>query len=54
VRLLLCMDDVRPALEGRPAERLARRLAPDFPGRIPPVFPEQWLAGLRQREPAVA
>ena len=54
VRLLSCFDDLRPALEGRPAERLARQLVPDFPGRVPPVFPPSWLEGLRAREPAAA
>ena len=46
-RLLLCFDDVRSAVEGRPAERLARRLVPDYPGHAPPVFPREWLEPLR-------
>lgn len=46
IRLLLCMDDLRPAIEERPAGELARRVAPDFPGHIRPVFPEQWLEPL--------
>jgi glutathione S-transferase len=44
VRLLMCFDDLRPAIEGRPAGRLARERVPDFPGRVPPVFPAEWLS----------
>jgi len=51
VRLMLTMDDLRPAIESRPAGELAMRLIPDFPGRLPPVFPRQWLQPLRA-EPA--
>jgi len=47
LRLLMTLDDVRPALEGRPTGRLALEVAPSFPGRIPPVFPAEWLAPLR-------
>jgi len=49
VRLLLCFDDLRPLLEGRPAAEHALRVVPDFPGRIPPVYPAEWLPA-----PAVA
>jgi hypothetical protein len=45
--LLMSFDDLRPAIESRPAGQLASRLAPDFPGRTPPVFPGEWLAGVR-------
>jgi glutathione S-transferase len=37
VSLLLTMDDVRPMIEGRPAERLARALVPHQPGHTPGV-----------------
>ena len=47
IRLLMSFDDVRPFVEGRPCGELAKRLLPDFPGRTPPVFPAEWLAGLR-------
>jgi glutathione S-transferase len=47
IRLLMSFDDLRPAIERRPAGQLASRLVPDFPGRTPPVFPGEWLAGLR-------
>jgi glutathione S-transferase len=43
VRLLMCFDDLRADLDGRPAAREAQRLVPDYPGRIPPVFPADWL-----------
>jgi glutathione S-transferase len=46
LRLLMTMDDVRPALEGRPAGRLALDVVPRFPGHVPPVFPAEWLAPL--------
>jgi glutathione S-transferase len=45
VRLLMTLDDLLPQIEGRPAGDLAMRAAPDFPGRTPPVFPPEWLAG---------
>ena len=38
VSLLLTMDDVQPLIEGRPAERLARDVVPEQPGRMPSVF----------------
>ncbi|MDQ3586743.1 MAG: hypothetical protein M3375_00085 [Actinomycetota bacterium] len=39
VRLLLTMDDLRSGIERRPAGAHALRVAPHFPGRIPPVLP---------------
>lgn len=38
ISLLLTMDDVRPMIAGRPAERLARELVPAQPGHMPSVF----------------
>src|SRR3954449_9687297 len=52
LRLLMAHDDLRSALEGRPAGRLALDVVPSFPGRVDPVFPAEWLAPLR--EPAAA
>ena len=43
--LLATMDDVRPLLEGRPALAHAQRVAPDYPGHLPRVFPAAWLPG---------
>jgi glutathione S-transferase len=45
LRQLLGMEDLRPLLEGRPAERLAREVVPDFSARVGPVFPRDWLPG---------
>jgi glutathione S-transferase len=47
VRLAMTFDDLRPAIEKRPAGELALRVVPDFPGRTPPVFPPEWLEGLQ-------
>jgi glutathione S-transferase len=38
VSLLLTMDDLRPTIEGRPAERLAREVVPHQPGHLPRVY----------------
>ena len=35
LRLLLTLDDLREAIDARPAGALARRLFPDYPGRAP-------------------
>lgn len=51
VRLAMSFDDLRPYIEQRPAGQLALRLVPDFPGRTPPVFPADWLQGLRPDVP---
>jgi glutathione S-transferase len=41
--LLATMDDIRPMFEGRPILEHARRVAPGYPGRVPKVFPQDWL-----------
>jgi glutathione S-transferase len=46
IRLLLTFDDLRPALEERPAGKLALRLLPAYPGHVPPVFPKERLPDL--------
>ncbi|MBA2523243.1 MAG: glutathione S-transferase N-terminal domain-containing protein [Solirubrobacterales bacterium] len=43
VALLLTMDDLKPLIAGRPAENLARRIAPAFPGHAAPTLPADWL-----------
>jgi glutathione S-transferase len=48
VRLLMTLDDVRPFVESRPCGEMAKRIVTDFPGRTPPVFPPEWLEGLRR------
>jgi glutathione S-transferase len=48
LRLMMTLDDARPAIEARPAGEHARRVVPDFPGRVGPVFPAPWLEPLRE------
>jgi glutathione S-transferase len=48
VRLLLTFDDLRPAIEGRPAADFAMRHLPRYPLRAPEgTLPADWLASLR-------
>ncbi len=47
IGLAMTLDDLRPAIENRPAGALARRVIPHYPGRMPPVLPAEWLAPLR-------
>jgi glutathione S-transferase len=46
IGLAMTMDDLRPAIENRPAGALAKRVVPTYPGHTPPILPPQWLAGL--------
>jgi glutathione S-transferase len=46
IGLMLTLDDLRPAIENRPAARLAKRVVPNYPGRMPPVLPAEWLDAL--------
>jgi glutathione S-transferase len=41
--LLASHDDLRPLIDARPCGELVRRIAPGYPGRMPPVFPREWL-----------
>ena len=41
--LLMTLEDLRPAIEARPAGELAKRVAPGYPGRMPRVFPPDWI-----------
>jgi glutathione S-transferase len=43
IGLAMTLDDLRPAIENRPAGTLARRVVPNYPGRMPPVLPPEWL-----------
>lgn len=45
--LMMTMDDVKPFIKDRPAGKLATRLMPNFPGQMPPIFPNEWLEPLR-------
>jgi glutathione S-transferase len=47
LRVFLAYDDIRPLVEGRPAEVLATRMLPRYPGPIPPFLPPEWLAQVR-------
>lgn len=47
VRLLMALDDVRPAIASRPAGQLAARVVPDYPGKVPPILPAEWLTPLK-------
>jgi glutathione S-transferase len=53
IGLAMTLDDLRPAIEGRPAGSLAQRVVPNYPGKTPPILPAAWLAPLRG-EPAAA
>jgi glutathione S-transferase len=46
IGLAMTLDDLRPAIENRPAGALARRIVPNYPGRMPAVLPAEWLAPL--------
>jgi glutathione S-transferase len=46
LRLAMSLDDLRPAIEHRPAGELALRVVPDYPGRTPPALPPAWLEPL--------
>ena len=41
--LLASHDDLRPLVAARPAGKLVERIAPGYPGRMPPTFPPDWL-----------
>ena len=51
LRLAMTLDDVRDAIESRPAGELAVRLIPVYPGRVPPILPREWLEPLRASAP---
>lgn len=51
IGLALTMDDLRPAIENRPAAALAKRVVPNYPGRTPPILPAAWLEPLRKSAP---
>ena len=46
IGLAMTLDDLRPAIENRPAGALARRVVPSYPGRMPAVLPAEWLTPL--------
>ena len=54
VRLAMTLQDLRSAIESRPAGELAMRVAPNYPGDTPPVLPSAWLEPLRAPSAAPA
>ena len=48
IALAMTLDDLRPAIENRPAGALAKRVVPNYPGRMPAVLPAEWLTPLHQ------
>jgi glutathione S-transferase len=45
--LAMTLDDLRPAIAHRPAGALAKRVAPNYPGKAAPILPPAWLQQLR-------
>jgi glutathione S-transferase len=43
IGLALTLDDLKPTIEPRPCGALARRIVPNYPGHMPPIFPPAWL-----------
>ncbi|HEV7481673.1 MAG TPA: glutathione S-transferase N-terminal domain-containing protein [Solirubrobacterales bacterium] len=54
IGLAMTLDDLRPAIEARPAGALAKRVVPDYPGKTPPILPAAWLEPLRGKPAAAA
>jgi glutathione S-transferase len=46
IGLAMTLEDLRPAIENRPAGALAKRVVPDYPGNTPPILPRAWLEPL--------
>jgi glutathione S-transferase len=51
LRLAMSLDDLRPAIENRAAGKLALRVVPHYPGRVPPTLPAVWLEPLYSDPP---
>jgi glutathione S-transferase len=53
IRLLMCLEDFREALEARPVGQHAQRVAPEFAGHVPQVLDDESRAtALGQRQTA--
>jgi glutathione S-transferase len=48
IRLAMTLDDLRPFIADRPVGKMAMRVAPDYPGKAPPILPSAWLEPLRE------
>lgn len=44
--LAMTLDDLRPLIENRRAGQYAKRVVDRYPGRVPPVMPDDWLTPL--------
>jgi glutathione S-transferase len=53
IGLAMTLEDLRPAIETRPAGKLARRVVPDYPGNTPSILPPAWLKPLRDAQSAL-
>jgi glutathione S-transferase len=47
IALAMTLDDLRPAIESRPAGALVKRVVPNYPGKAAPILPPAWLQQLR-------
>jgi glutathione S-transferase len=45
--LAMTLDDLRPAIENRPAGELSKRVMPHYAGHTKAILPAEWLAPLR-------
>lgn len=54
IALAMTLQDLRPAIEARPAGKHARRVIPDYPGDAPPILPPAWLQQLRDTTSATS
>jgi glutathione S-transferase len=45
--LAMTLDDLRPAIDDRPAGALAKRAMPHYPGKAAPILPPAWLQQMR-------
>lgn len=54
IGLAMTLDDLRPAIENRPAGALAKRVVPNYPGKTPPILPPAWLQQLRDATPVAS
>lgn len=51
IRLAMTMDDLLPAIEGRPIHEVALRVMPEYPGQMPAGLPAEWLEPLKAAQP---
>jgi glutathione S-transferase len=50
VRLMMTLDDLHDYIAARPAGQLAAGVVPDYPGKVPPILPAEWLEPLGRGE----